>query len=315
MILLTGATGFIGQRLVRRLAGDAQLRVRVLLRPGKEAERLPHGITLHTMIGRLTDPDSLLAAMDGIHTIIHLIGTDTHGRHARLEEVDIAGTRAIVEAALTARVGRIIYVSRVGADRASAFPILRAKGEIEDIIRRSGLAYTIFRSSVLFGKGDRFTEYIGMLARAFPVYFVPGDGAATFQPLWVDDLVTCLTMSLEDLDLIDSIMAVGGPEMLTYQRIILRVMHASGSRRPIIGAPLLLHRAAAWYLDGLFSRWPFNEEWIQLMSSNQTAELGTIERHFGFRPASLDVGLIDTYMKNRRYAFELIRFALTREWH
>jgi NADH dehydrogenase len=125
--------------------------------------------------------------MDGVHTIFHLVGTDTRGRHARLADGDVAAPRTLVEAALTARVGRIVYVSRIGADRASAYQILRTKGEVEDIIRSSGLAHTVFRTSVLFGKGDRFTEHIAMLARSFPIYFVPGEGDSTFQPLWVDD--------------------------------------------------------------------------------------------------------------------------------
>ncbi|HEC21323.1 MAG TPA: NAD-dependent epimerase/dehydratase family protein [Chloroflexi bacterium] len=314
MILVTGATGFVGRHLVRRLAGDAGLQVRVLLRPGSDTTRLPRGVPVHAMVGKITDVDSLLAAMDGVHTVFHLVGTETRGRHAQLEDVDIASIHAVVEAGLAARIGRLIYVSRVGADRASAFPVLRAKGEIEDVIRRSGLAYTIFRSSVLFGKGDRFSEHIAMLARAFPVYFVPGDGEMILQPLWVEDLVTCLAMSLEDLSLIDATLSLGGPELLSYRRVVLRVMHAARSRRPIIGLPLLVNQAGAWFLDGLFARWPFTEYWIEMLSTNQTSELGTIERVFGFRPATFDIGLLDRYMENRRYALELLRYIFTQRW-
>jgi len=314
MILVTGATGFVGRRLVGALAGEANLKVRVLLRPGSSGDRLPRGIPLNVMMGTLTDPDSLVAAMDGVHTIFHLAATDTRGRHAQLETVDISGTKAIVDAAQAARVGRIIYVSRIGADRGSAFPLLRAKGEIEDLIRSSGLAYTVFRSSVLFGQGDQFSEHIAMLVRAFPTYFVPGDGEATFQPLWVEDLISCLVMSLENLDLIDTTLALGGPEILTYRRIVMRIMHAIRSPRPIIGTPLLIHSATAWFLDGLFARWPFTERWIDLLSSNQTAEVGIVERHFGFRPAALDIGLIDRYMRGRRYGLNLMRYIFTQRW-
>jgi uncharacterized protein YbjT (DUF2867 family) len=314
MILVTGATGFVGKRLVRRLAGDANLQVRVLLSPGSDLSRLPRGVQVHAMMGSIKDADSLLAAMDGVHTIVHLVGTETRGRHARLQEVDVAGTQAIVEAALAARVGRLVYVSRVGADRASAFPVLRAKGEIEDLIRTSGLAYTIFRTSVLFGRGDRFSENIAMLARVFPFYFVPGDGEMVFQPLWVEDLITCLTMALDSLDLIDNELAVGGPEILTYRRIVLRVMRASRSRRPIIGLPLLVHQAAAWFLDGLFVRWPFTEHWIELLATSHTCELGTIERNFGFRPSTFDLGLLNQYMSHRFYGFSFLRYIFTRSW-
>jgi uncharacterized protein YbjT (DUF2867 family) len=314
MILITGASGFVGRRLVRRLAGDENLEVRILLRPGGDTTRLPRGVPIHIMMGDITDADSLLAAMDGVHTVFHLIGTETRGRHARLEEVDIAGTKAVVEASLHARVGRIVYVSRIGADRGSAFPVLRAKGEIEDAIRNSGLAYTIFRSGVLFGEGDRLSEHIAMLARSFPVYFVPGDGEMSLQPFWVEDLVTCLAMSLEDLDMVDRTITVGGPELLTYRRMVMRVMHVIGSPRPIVSLPLLVHQAGAWFLDGLFARWPLTLQWIEMLSTNQTGELGTVERHFGFRPTAFDVGMLGEYMRRRHYMWQLWRYAFTLRW-
>ncbi|NDJ52606.1 MAG: NAD(P)H-binding protein [Chloroflexi bacterium] len=314
MILIIGATGFIGQRLVKRLAVDAGLQVRILLRPGAGGDDLPRGVPIHAMIGDLNDPDSILAAMNGVHTVYHLVGTETRGRHAELDSIDIAATETILEAARTARVGRIVYVSRVGADRSSAFAMLRAKGEIESRIVKSGLAYTIFRSSVLFGRGDRFSEHISMLLRSFPVYFVPGQGEMPIQPLWVEDLVTCLAMSLDDLDLMDAVLTVGGPEILSYRRIVMRVMYAIRSRRPIVGVPLLLHRVVAWFLDGLFARWPYTEQWVEMLSTSQTAELGVIERQFGFRPAAFDIGVIDTYLAGRRFTWEMLRYIFTLRW-
>jgi NADH dehydrogenase len=266
------------------------------------------------MMGDIRDSDSLLAAMDGVHTIVHLVGTEKRGRHAMLDEVDVEGTRHLVEAAAAARVGRIIAMSRLGADTASAFAVQRAKGEIERIICNSGLSYTIFRSAVLFGKGDLFSEHIAMLARAFPVFFVPGEGEMVLQPLWVEDLVTCLAMSLEDLELLDKTLTVGGPELLSYRRIIMRVMRASHSQRPILGVPPLMARLVSWYLDGLFVRWPFNEFWIELLSTAQTGELGSVERQFGFRPIAFDIGLIDEYMKKRRYGLAFVRHIFTRDW-
>jgi uncharacterized protein YbjT (DUF2867 family) len=314
MILITGATGFVGQRLTKRLAIDAGFRVRVLLRPGTHADRLPRGAPLHVMMGDIRDSDSLLAAMDGVHTIIHLVGTEKRGRHAALDEVDVEGTRRLVEAAAAARAGRIIAVSRLGADTASAFPVQRAKGEIEHIIRTSGLSYTIIRSAVLFGRGDLFSENIAMLTRAFPAFFMPGEGEMVFQPLWVEDLVTCLAMSLQDLELLDRTITIGGPELLSYQRIVMRIMHASRSHRPIVGVPMIMARAAAWYLDGLFVRWPFNTFWVELLATAQTGELGSVERLFGFRPAALDIGLIDEYMRKRRYGLAFLRYIFTKDW-
>lgn len=314
MILVTGATGFVGRRLVRRLSGYAGLEVRVLLRPGSDLDRLPRGVAVHAMIGDINSPDSLLAAMDGVHTVFHLVGTDTRGRHAELEEIDVEGTRTVVEAALAARVGRLITVSRVAADRNSAYPSLRAKGEIEEIIRKSGLAYTIFRTGVLFGEGDRFSRHLAMLIKAFPLFFVPGDGEQIMQPLWVEDLVTALTLSLQSIDLLDQTVEVGGPELLTFRRIAMRVMYAIGAQRPIVGLPFQLYRASVWYLDGLFARWPITEQWVEMLSSRQTAELGTLERLFGFRPAAFDVGLIDQYMPGRPYRRDFLKYIFGGRW-
>lgn len=314
MILVTGATGFVGRHLVRHLTIDAGLRVRVLLRPGGDVNRLPRPLTVHTMVGEIADPDTLRAAMEGIHTVFHLVGTETRGRHARLDDVDVASAKAVVDAALAARVGRIITVSRLGAERASAFPVLRAKGEIEEYIRNSGLAYTIFRPGVLFGQGDRFSENIAMLLSTLPLYLVPGDGETVFQPLWVNDLAACLVMSLEDFDLIDTIVTIGGPEFLTYRRLLMRIMHTINVNRPIIGVSVLAHRSLAWFLDGLFARWPLTEQWSEMLSTTQTAEMGSIERLFGFRPAAFDVALLSGYMEHRHYALDLAHYVSTRYW-
>lgn len=314
MILVTGALGFVGRRLLRRLAQYPDLKVRVLLRPGTDVDRLPRGVSVHAMMGDIHDTAFLQAAMEDVHTVYHLASTETRGRHAQLQQVDIEGTRSVVAAAQTSRVGRIIVVSRVGADRASAFPGLRAKGEIEDIIRKSGLAYTMFQTGVLFGEGDHFSENLAMLIESFPVFFVANDGDQVLQPLWVEDLVTCLTMALQDLDMIDETIGLGGPEIIAYRRLIMRVMYAIGTSRPIMSVPLLALRAGAWFLDGLFARWPFSEYWIELLSTTQTSELGTIERLFGFRPAAFDIGLIDKYMADRRYRLELLRYIFTTQW-
>ncbi|MBN1121485.1 MAG: NAD(P)H-binding protein [Anaerolineae bacterium] len=314
MIMVTGATGFVGNRLVRRLVNVSGNPVRVYLRMGSDLERLPRGAKIHLVMGSLFDQDALEAAMQGVHTVYHLAGTDTRGRHAKLQEVDVRGTSAVVEAALNARVGRLICLSRVGAARSSAFPTLRTKGEIEEIIRSSGLAYTIFQTNALFGENDRFSEHIAMLVQSFPFYFVPGEGSQVLQPLWVEDLVTCMTMALQDLDMIDRTIALGGPELLSYRRIVMRVMYAIGKQRPIIGVPLLAHRVVAWYLDGLFARWPITEQWTEMLSTHQTAELGAIERNFGFRPRVFDMGLIDTYLKDRPFRSEMLQYIFSGQW-
>ena len=121
-------------------------------------------------------------------------------------------------------------------------------------------------------------------------------------------------MALRNIDLLDRTIEVGGPELLTYRRIVMRVMYAIGASRPIVSVPFLLLRAGAWYFDGLFARWPFTEHWVDMMSTPQTAELGNIERLFAFRPAAFDIGLIDQYLENQPYLRDLVRYAFTTRW-
>ncbi len=314
MILVTGATGFVGRRLVTRLTRDLGFDVRVLLRPGTDLSRLPRGVRVDAAVADLNNHDALVEAMDRVHTIFHLIGTDTRGRYAQLDDVDVAGTKLVMDAARAARVGRVVYLSRIGADRGSAYSILRAKGHAEEAIRQSGLAYTIFRSSVLFGESDRFSQNLAMLISSSPVFFVPGDGDMTMQPLWVEDLITCLTMSLENLDHLDKVISLGGPEVLSYRRMAMRVMYTIGHQRPIVGLPMLMHRVGGWYLDGLFARWPVTEIWAELLSSNQTAEIGLIEREFGFRPRTFDVGVLSVYLRKQRHMGNMLRYITSVKW-
>jgi NADH dehydrogenase len=315
MILVTGATGFIGTHLLPRLIRDAGLKIRMFVRPGSDLEGLPRGLTLSAMVGDIGDSEALLSAMSGVHTIIHLVGTDHRGRHAHLKDVDVAAARALTAAAVSARVGRIIFVSRIGADSASGFSILKAKGEVEDIFKNSGIAYTILRPSILFGRGDYFSEHVAMLGGLLPIYGVPGDGDMVLQPLWIEDFITCIAMCLDHIDTIDSVITLGGPELLPYRRAVMRVFHVTGSSTSIVGLPPLIHRLSAWFLDGLFARWPITESWSDLLAMSQTSELGTIERLFGFRPTAFDIGVLGSYLANRNYALELARYAMYTPWH
>jgi uncharacterized protein YbjT (DUF2867 family) len=183
MILLTGGTGFIGRALARHLVETGH-EVRILLRPSLRTPKLPIGVPMEVAVSGLGDVRGLRAALRGVDTIYHLAGGEAEGGRANLQAVDIDGTRNLTEAAADAHIERIFYLSHLGADRASGFPVLKAKGIAEEYIRKSGVPHTILRGSILFGPGDSFTTGLAMLLAAAPGFLpLPSKGETLIQPL------------------------------------------------------------------------------------------------------------------------------------
>ena len=200
MILITGATGFIGRHLVARLTESGKP-FRLLL-PDYAVRDVPRDTAeMEIIVGTLDDEETLFRAMNGVNTVIHLESAQWWGTERELERIEVAGTRRFVEAARTARVGRIITLSHIGATSASAYPLIRVKGRMEEVVRSSGLAYTIIRPGVVFGEDDAFFNHIAMLLSVNPFFFfMPGRGEVVLHPLYIDDLIEVLMQTLENID-------------------------------------------------------------------------------------------------------------------
>jgi uncharacterized protein YbjT (DUF2867 family) len=270
MILITGATGFIGRALTRQLVESGQ-RVRILLRPSLRTPNLPTGIPVEVAVTSLGDVRGLRAALHGVQAVYHLAGGEAEGGRANLQAVDIDGTRNLVEAAADARVERIFYLSHLDADRASGFPVLKAKGIAEEFIRKSGVAYTILRGSILFGPGDMFTSGLAMLLAVAPGLLpLPARGETLVQPLWVEDMVTCLVWALENPEMANKTYDVGGSEAMTLRQVVEIIMDVTRQPRLIVpwGTPSL--RFLTVFLEAAFPRFPTSVFWLDYLAVDRT---------------------------------------------
>lgn len=311
MILVTGATGLVGRRLVPQLA-EAGWPVRVLIQPRRRQRQFTWPAGVEVAEGLLHDVPSLHAALQRVHTVIHLASAQWWGTLRDLQRIDLEGTQALIAAARSARVGRLFYLSQLGAEPASAFGLLRLKGQVESVIRNSGLAYTIMRCGVIFGPEDRFVNGIAMLLRTNPLfYFQPGQGESLLHPLYVQDLVQALINSLDTIDLVDATIEIGGGEYLTYNEMIRTVMRVSGAQRIIVSVPPYVLRSVNRIVYRLVLRWPMTPQWFDLLAGNRTAKLGNLYDYCGVRPVRFEDTLL-TYMPGRHYGRELIRFLFTR---
>jgi NADH dehydrogenase len=286
MILVTGATGFIGRSL------------------GRALDRA--GIPWRPYSGRMSSAESVRAELEGVATVIHLAGAEARGRNRLLRHVDVQGTGRLVEECRRAGVSRLVVPSRLNADPHSLHPLLRAKGEMERIVRHSGIPYTILRATPLFGRGDRFSEIIFSLALwSWPLIWLPNGGKLPIQPLWVEDYVQCLIYVLDQPDTIDRVMVVGGAERLSYKEIVGLILNVTGRRRVGLPLPLGLMRWTARIFLGWWYWPPISRFFIDRLFTPQVTDLDTVQRQFGFQPARF--GETITYLNRPRMRWRLFR--------
>ncbi len=284
MILVTGGTGFIGQALVRQLVAAGHP-VRILLRPSKTSPRLPKGIPVEAAVCSLKDERGLRAAMKGVEGVYHLAGAEQRGSQADLEGVDIEGSRMVSKIAAEAGVRRMVYLSHLGADRASAYPVLKAKGIAERLITQSGVMYTILRSALVFGPGDHFTTRLARLLKMSPfVFLMPGEGRSMLQPIWIEDLVMALTLSLDEGVVENRTVAIGGPEFLSFREISEQVAQAAGVKKPMVPASPAYLRILAVWMEHSMRNFPMSIFWQDYLAADRTCELDTLPRLFGLLP-------------------------------
>ncbi|MBT3239735.1 MAG: NAD(P)H-binding protein [Chloroflexi bacterium] len=309
MILVTGGTGFIGSALIRHLVEEGR-KVRVLLRPSSDTPNLPTGIPLEIAIGNISDEKNLRSAMIGVDTIYHLAGAEWQGVRADLNEIEITGIKSILKAAQDAGIKRIVYISHIGADRASAYPVLKVKGITEEFIRKSGITYTIIRSSLVFGPNDHFTTALAKLMSLFPIFFpIPGDGQVMFQPIWIEDLAACLSWSLDREEMKNQTYTIGGPEFISLSEVFHKVADSAGIRRKFFSLPPTYFRLGGVLLEYFLPGLPLSVYWLDYLSTSRTCEIDTVSRIFGLLPSRFEQHL--GHLKNQKWlklAFKDMRF-------
>ncbi|MDQ2918228.1 MAG: complex I NDUFA9 subunit family protein [Pseudomonadota bacterium] len=230
-VLLTGGTGFVGSHLVAKLSAAGH-DVVVLTRRRERARHLLLLPTVRVIEADVNEPAALARYTRDVTAAINLVGVlHEHGRDT-FERAHVELPRALVAACRHAGVSRILHMSALGASPAAASRYLRSKAAGETLIAESGLAWTIFRPSVVFGRDDTFLNLFAKLAQWFPV--IPLAGAnARFQPIFVGDVAACFARALVDDETIGARYQLCGPKAYTLEELVRYVAQTSGHPRPI----------------------------------------------------------------------------------
>jgi len=259
----------------------------------------------------MSDLPALRTAMQDVTAVVHLTGEEDLDRAATLHTY-VEDTINLITAAQETGVSRFICLSRPGADRASAYPLFRARGEAEATVRESGLDTTILQTSVIYGPEDISTNVLVMLAKVIPfVLPVPDTGLSRFQPLWVMDLAKCIVATLDRDDLIGQTIPLGGPEHFTLEQMVAEVLAAAGIRRRLVHVSMPLTQSTLTFFDALLPRNPTPLWWLDLLTVGSATDLVTIPRHFGFEPARL-AQCLDYMRRKRPWRRDLARLILGR---
>lgn len=308
MILITGATGFIGRTLVRQLSSTGYP-VRALIRPSARTPRLPKGVPVEVAVVSLADTRGLRAAMRDVESIFHLASAENQGSRGNLLATDIQGTQNLVDAAADAGVNRIIYLSHLGAARASGYPAFKAKGIAEESIRAGKTPYTIIRTSLVYGPEDHFTNNIARLIRSSVGFFpIPTGGRVVVQPVWVEDLVTCMIWALQNESTLHQVYEVGGNEFFTIQQVIETIMDVTRRRRYLVPLSPITLRAITVFLENALPRFPISSFFLDYFAVNRTTAVDSMPRYFGLMPARFSYRL--EYLKHKRW-YERLWSAIT----
>lgn len=278
MILVTGATGFVGAEILRR-ASARGWRVRGLARrPERAADlgRLPHVELFRADVGDRAD---LEEALEGVKTVIHLVGIIVATREQSFESAHVVGTKTVLEAAVGAGVQRYVHMSALGVETGRGLSeYYRTKWVAEEAVRATDVEATILRPSIIFGPGDDFVNQLAKAVRLSPVVPLPGGGTTRFQPVWVGDVAECFLQAARMDSTPRPVYDVVGPEIVSLREIVNVLANAMGRRRKTVAVPIGLLRVGAAIAERILPRPPLTRDQLAMLARDNTTDPQSVAR-------------------------------------
>lgn len=284
-VALFGATGFVGNYLVRALVGTGH-EPSVLVRPGSE-KKLAEAGRCRVARGDIAAEKAIRETLDGCDAVIYNIGLlkEFPRRGITFEEAHFGGVKRVVEAAQDLGVKRFVLMSANGV-KSPGTPYQETKFRAEELLRSSGLDWTIFQPSVIFGDSGGTQEithqlYSELVKPPVPAVAFPG---VEMSPVFIGDVVDAFVKALADADTIGKTYPLGGPEVLSWKEMVQRVANASGRDKWFVTMPIGLMKLGATLFDWL-PFFPATRDQLTMLEEGNTADPAILESLTG-RPAA-----------------------------
>lgn len=243
-VLLTGATGYVGARLLRELERRGKSVRCLARRPGHLDGRVAP--ETEVVAGDVLVPDSLPAAFEGVESAFYLV--HSMGARGDFEEEDRRGAENFARAARVAGVRRIVYLGGLGDAHAELSPHLRSRHEVGEVLRASGVPTIELRASIVIGAGSLSFEMVRALVERLPVMVTPRWVDTSAQPIAIDDLLAYLLEALELPGAESRVFEIGGREVVSYGGIMREYARQRGLRRWMLRVPVLTPRLSSLWL-------------------------------------------------------------------
>jgi uncharacterized protein YbjT (DUF2867 family) len=298
-----GGTGFLGRRLVQRLA-DEGMTVRVAVRHADRARSALRaaGLDRVTVFGAdICDQAAVATAVAGVDTVVDAVSAYVETAGVSFEAVHERGAETVAREAAAAGVARFVLVSGIGADPESASPYIRARGRGERAVHQAFPGATIVRPSAMFGPGDALFGTLAHLARLLPVLPLIGDGHTRLQPVYVEDVAEAVARILADPGTAGRTYELAGPTVYTLRELFSIALRIMGRRRLIVPVPFAVAELQARLLEMLPNP-PLTTGQVDLLKADNVAS-GTLPglRELNMLPNAVE-DIVPTYLGRTRGA-------------
>jgi uncharacterized protein YbjT (DUF2867 family) len=290
MIVITGATGFVGEEIVKQMRA-AGFPVRAIVREPGSAQWLADRYGAELFHGNVLFAPSIEGAMQGANCVIHLVGIIREEKESTFERAHTQATKHVIDEAKKANVKRFLHMSALGTRENARSRYHQTKWAAEEYVRKSGLAWTIFRPSVIYGPKDKSVNTLVKVMRRLPFVPVLGTGNTKIQPVSVENVARAFVAAIRNDNSIGKTYDLCGPDAFTWNELYDKLQLILGSRKLKLHLPLPVARVQAALFERILPNPPFTRDQLLMLQEDNVGDPKPAARDFMLEQEKFEEGV------------------------